>query len=126
MYILVCTCVRECVCSCAGKNNLHACCMCVFFCMFHFVFFFVFVFLPNTMVLLFACLVVCLIFIPFFHVCACSVVQEGVKAKMQSSSLFPAAKSIMTTDRYPKLRGTEVSTAGPLTARMGGVTTPLR
>ncbi|CAM9784567.1 unnamed protein product, partial [Sphacelaria rigidula] len=34
----------------------------------------------------------------------------NVKAKMQSDSLFPAAKSIMTTDRYPKLRGTEART----------------
>ncbi|CAM9876713.1 unnamed protein product [Ectocarpus sp. 6 AP-2014] len=35
-----------------------------------------------------------------------------VKAKMQSDSLYPACKSIMTTDRYPKMRGTEVGSNG--------------
>ncbi|CAN0347471.1 unnamed protein product, partial [Ectocarpus sp. 8 AP-2014] len=35
-----------------------------------------------------------------------------LKAKMQSDSLYPACKSIMTTDRYPKMRGTEVGSNG--------------
>ncbi|CAN0531271.1 unnamed protein product, partial [Ectocarpus sp. 12 AP-2014] len=35
-----------------------------------------------------------------------------VKDKMQSDSLYPACKSIMTTDRYPKMRGTEVGSNG--------------
>ncbi|CAM9810610.1 unnamed protein product, partial [Ascophyllum nodosum] len=36
----------------------------------------------------------------------------SVRGAMQSESLFPAAESIMTTDRYPKLRGTRVGSNG--------------
>ena len=41
-----------------------------------------------------------------------------VKNEMQSESLAPAARSIMTTDRYPKLRGLTVGSSG---ARIVGI-----
>jgi ArgJ family len=41
-----------------------------------------------------------------------------VKETMQRDSLAPAARSIMTTDRYPKLRGCSVGKKG---ARIVGI-----
>jgi N-acetylglutamate synthase/N-acetylornithine aminotransferase len=41
-----------------------------------------------------------------------------VKETMQRASLAPAARSIMTTDRYPKLRGCSVGKNG---ARVVGI-----
>jgi N-acetylglutamate synthase/N-acetylornithine aminotransferase len=41
-----------------------------------------------------------------------------VKETMQRNSLAPAARSIMTTDRYPKLRGCAVGKKG---ARVVGI-----